>query len=214
MKKITKKSLDELAKVMPPMSEQEQRSFIGGERYYSPSGVFLGKVGSSDQIRIVDDLMFQLNCGVSGFNQDPSKINIWSTSLNQASDATYQSVIRSIMADNGDIAPNMNIEIDYVGTYYMRTIRGFNNSGVCSVELRVNRSEFTNGNYYDLKSTLSHEYMHWSNPDRTGVTGSIQSEEEALKAQASAGDWKNASPEYKDMFRQRCADYGINLGGQ
>ncbi|WP_289198986.1 hypothetical protein [Bacteroides acidifaciens] len=37
MRKVTRKSLDELAKVMPVLSEMEQRSFIGGTEY-PPSG--------------------------------------------------------------------------------------------------------------------------------------------------------------------------------
>ncbi len=37
MKTVTRKGLDELAKIMPVLSEMEQRSFIGGTEY-PPSG--------------------------------------------------------------------------------------------------------------------------------------------------------------------------------
>lgn len=37
MKKLTKKSLEELAKVMPVLSEMEMRSHVGGDHYYFSS---------------------------------------------------------------------------------------------------------------------------------------------------------------------------------
>ena len=54
MKKLTKKSLNELAIMMPILSEIQQKTFIGVTHYYDiVSGTFLGTVGSSNDVRFV-----------------------------------------------------------------------------------------------------------------------------------------------------------------
>ena len=53
MRKITKKSLEELAEVMPIIHEVEAKSFVGGTIYFDISGNRLGTVGSSDELRVV-----------------------------------------------------------------------------------------------------------------------------------------------------------------
>lgn len=71
MKKITKKSLDELAKIMPPLSEEEQRGCIGGTLYFNESGVFLTQIGAGADARI---------CASSDFSAFMSSIS-WTGTL-------------------------------------------------------------------------------------------------------------------------------------
>jgi hypothetical protein len=54
MKKMTRKSLNELAIMMPTLNEIQQKTFIGVTHYYDiVSGTFLGTVGSSNDVRFV-----------------------------------------------------------------------------------------------------------------------------------------------------------------
>ena len=51
MKKLTKKSLEELAKVMPVLSEMEMRSHVGGDHYYfSSEGKLIRQVSSIENV--------------------------------------------------------------------------------------------------------------------------------------------------------------------
>ena len=54
MKKLTKKSLNELAIMMPILSEIQQKTFIGVTHYCDiVSGTFFGTVGCFDDARFV-----------------------------------------------------------------------------------------------------------------------------------------------------------------
>ena len=57
MKKMTKKSLEELARIMPVLSEFEQTQFMGGDTYYMDQfGRITGKkeTGGPDVIHTAD----------------------------------------------------------------------------------------------------------------------------------------------------------------
>ncbi|MDO5572294.1 MAG: hypothetical protein Q4F97_12650 [Bacteroidales bacterium] len=58
MKKIRKADLKLLADTMQIISKREQSRYVGGAFYYSEEGAFLGKLGSNDEIRIVNDATF------------------------------------------------------------------------------------------------------------------------------------------------------------
>lgn len=54
MRKLKKKTLDELAKIMPVITEKEQGRIMGGVKFYNESGVYLATIGSSDELRFVE----------------------------------------------------------------------------------------------------------------------------------------------------------------
>ena len=55
---IKKKTLDELRKCMPVIPEEEMAEINGVVMYYNQSGVYLGKIGESDELRFVGDVPF------------------------------------------------------------------------------------------------------------------------------------------------------------
>jgi hypothetical protein len=54
MKKLTRKGLDELANEMPQINEIQQSELVGGLVFFNNTGtIFMGKVGESDEIRLI-----------------------------------------------------------------------------------------------------------------------------------------------------------------
>ena len=56
---LTRKSLDELAKVMPVLNEDVQHSYIAGTHYYDLDGNYIGKIGKSDDLRFIDKQLYE-----------------------------------------------------------------------------------------------------------------------------------------------------------
>lgn len=155
MKKLTKKSLDELARVMPVISEAKQRVFFGGTWYYDTSGTLVGFTpDESDEIRVVN--------------------STWGTGdtlkFSEASQET-QGKILSTIGQSAGISGTVQIygvsnQNEYAKYSHNNDIVGVNSSG----------SFYGSGNYYDFLSMLIHESYHQSNR----WDGSDRNELEAL----------------------------------
>lgn len=107
MKKLTKKNLQQLCETMIILSEVEQRNYVGAAFYYSPDGQFLGPLGNSHEIRVVDSgIFYSLQ-----YCNDDSCLFGYSTSLYYSNNETQVNIINSI-------AGRLGLDNIYVGTLY------------------------------------------------------------------------------------------------
>jgi len=95
MKKNRKKySLDKLSSLMDIIETYEQKQFLGGVRVYTTEGYFLGQIGQSNDIRILDN---------SRDYTSISENDIYSrtSAFCMASGTTRQAIIESVANDLG-----------------------------------------------------------------------------------------------------------------
>ncbi len=156
-RKITRKTLDELRKVMPVLTEQEQREYIGKTMYFdSSSGNFLGKVGPSSEIRIVNSSTFES----LKYCNDDSELYPYSFALNSVNYSIQKNIITSIAREHkinlnsGASISLINVPCDsgYI-LYGQADLKG-------NIEININSPSYTSANYYDLLMTLYHEKYH------------------------------------------------------
>lgn len=192
MKKLRKTTLDELAKRMPILSENEQRSSIGGAWYYDASGNYLGELNEGyNQILIADPYTFE-----RAVEEDKSP---------QTFDLdTISYVARDLI-------------IEHIGKKFGLDLQGkdlenpgrngvFNSSGIF---VNNNSDVFLRGNIYDVFLIGIHEKNH---EDTQGNAGTHESEAEAYEAMITHPDFQYASKEYQNyIFKQY--NYHMNNSG-
>lgn len=202
MKKVTKKSLDELAKVMPPLSVQEQRSCIGGSIYYSPgSGSYLGAWNDGfPDIRVINpDDFYELTRsgsagGVTGASIGNELIRL---SSKLSSNDSMLSPIYSVMAQS----------IGYNGVVGLipQTPENRNKYGAAqSGSIYLNPSLLDN-NFYNTMSILVHEKHHCDTPEDNSDTN--KSEFEAYKAMINSAYFANATEGFQKLMREKYEYY-------
>lgn len=170
MKKLTKKSLDELAKQMPSVSELEQQSLIGGSFYFDQAGNFVGTHGAGNDIIIANTI---LNSGI------PFSI---------ASDATIRAVLTT-MANAMGISGEIGLIYESDNKFAVTDPSG-NISFNCYSEL------MSSNNYYDYLSILRHEQHHQMT---VGYSGSwLQNEYQSFIYQINDSSFQYASDWLRD----------------
>lgn len=202
-KKITKKTLDELRKTMPVLSEEEMSKVNGSVMYYNQSGVYIGKIGDSDELRFVGDVPFSdilrqvTNNMAAGSTdtlakrQEAAALNIgtnWSSTSQAARIIFVTNLINNDPSLSrlkgmfiGDHDQNSGVRPAIIGS-------GANGDPV----LGISTNQLYFGSYTSLASTLVHEASH------VGPSGTIVSNEfDAYKAQANNSYYKNASLQYQ-----------------
>lgn len=138
MKKLTRKSLDELARVMPVISEAKQRIYFGGTFYYNNSGQLLGEIPDGNYaIKIGNSTGDSGAIDFSASNQD-TKNNVLTTMANSIG------ISGSIGFFENPENPNHMGGIDASGNIYVNS----------------NAKIYLSGNYYDFLSVLHHEHYH------------------------------------------------------
>ncbi len=135
MKKLTRKSLDELAKTMPIVSKTQQNGYIGGAMYFDSNGNFVGSYGEGNGIIIAPTI---LHSGIS---------------FDIASEETVGKVITT-MARAVGINGNINIIYDRGQLYAQAHSNG-------DVDWNYNSNIMAYNNYYDFLSVLHHENHHF-----------------------------------------------------
>lgn len=202
MKKVTKKSLDELAKVMPPLSVQEQRSCIGGSIYYSPgSGSYLGAWNDGfPDIRVINpDDFYELTRsgsagGVTGASIGNELIRL---SSKLSSNDSMLSPIYSVMAQS----------IGYNGVVGLipQTPENRNKYGAAqSGSIYLNPS-LLDDNFYNTMSILVHEKYHCD--DSSGSKSTAQRECDAYQAMFSSPYFANASGKFREAMENQYQIY-------
>ena len=172
-KKATKKNLDELREIMPVLSENEQRGYIGAARYYNFEGAFLGTYGSGQEMRVID------NDQLSTVRANPNQLH--GIALSAASDCTIRAVLQKnyIPSEWGDF------EWRSSGVF-----AGFTLEGVFVIG---------RGNWKDhhgnLRNVMAHEASHFNSGNFTGCP---HEEVRALMAQINHSSYNYTT----DWFRR------------
>ena len=181
MKKLRKTTLDELAKKMPVLSENEQRSSIGGYRYYDESGQFIDQIGSSNEIRFINRCYYDSTV----MNGSSESLISQSSSFSDGTPLAREGAVRQIAA---------NLGISIQPLYGESTTR----NGECDGKacyINMNSTRVNGGNFYDIGLIAIHEKCHLDNHYNTGV---LKPEAEAYKAMMQHSYFDYASPSYQN----------------
>lgn len=176
MRKVTRKNLDKLAETMPVIDEIDQKIFLGGTHYYDLSGNYLGKIGSSDNLRFTTPDLYQyyipINAENGGF-----------TFANADSGVQTSFLQKYFVSGNIIINPSSNYAA------------GLNGSG----NLVIDPNSFIWNNQNDIFSTLDHESMHYNQGDylKTNPDEINQAEFTTYMAQISTSRYQQTSAAYK-----------------
>ncbi len=202
-RKITKKSLDELAKIMPVLTEQEARECVGAAKFYDiSSGNSLGQIGGSTAVRFISINEFETlkssypTGGINGKPMTDSQVDANGKSLTQVSDNIKQSFVKSIISD-------LNIS----GFAFTSVTNGSGNEMSTKIDLKNKTIElflcedggFAYENYASLKNTIYHEYLH---TQYQGYTESY-----IILKQVKHSSYDNTSDEYK----KQTAEYLLSV---
>ncbi len=196
MKKLTKKSLDELAKEMPIIDETYQKTFIGGTYYYDiASGTFFGQIGSSDDVRFVNSSEYEMCQNLNAEHYGSTFVSV--------SSGTQAAYIKNFFGGTGNIIISSTTNTD---------VAGLTASG--NLVINPNSSVWVNKN--DTSSTLYHEMIHYNANDYTinpNDQNSInQAEFTAFMAQISTAEYQNTSASYKKNTADLLYSYSQALG--
>lgn len=197
-RKLTRKNLDELAKVMPVLSEEVQSSCMGGTIYVSADGIRFGKIGGSDEFYVIDAAQWRsINNPKSSDYNDP----YLGERLSSCSDSTIQAVV-------GGYAKNF---ANYTGTVCAKSY-GDDSGTQASVssggELCINRYGEYVYHENDLISILEHEGEHIS-----GTSGSYWHQElKAVENQVNSSYYATTSTSFREGLANYLVDIWKNLG--
>jgi len=191
MKKNRKKySLNELAALAENIETRDQQATVGGVQLFSQNGEYLGKVGLSNDMRIVSP-------GMNWSGQDEMSLYNMTTPHSSSQATVKEKVIRTIAEQAG-----VETQIRFVSgkSYLARTAYD------ASVIL-VNESQllFSTNNYYDIFLTMDHENMHvqhlTENPNICNDSAAkLQDEFDTTKHTIDHRMFVCASQKYRDML--------------
>lgn len=195
MKKNRKKyNLNELASMMTLVDSQEQRSSSGGAFCFREDGTFIGQIGSSSEIRIVDDRI------PSFMYTDDYSVQLHSHSLSMASDMQKASVVKSI----GEML-GVNVSMGVLGP------DGYGSTLYGDIQFNITAKSFDIGNFYDFYLTIEHEQFHAQQRNDPSFNGFTNMHElEAILHTRSHDYFAFASQDYQDMIIKN-ANYYANI---
>ncbi len=193
-RKITRKTLDELAKSMPVLTEQEQRECVGGTYFYDLNGHFIGKYGTTDTLRFISKEEYDYKS--SNFGSAPP--DNWGSSLSDLGSTERYTIVHNMLKDNF----NVDVIVGPIKSGNVSEVMGFLPNGVLGIR-PDNSTIFTN--YNAFMSTLQHEADHYNSSFySSGMAGSgnnegaIKTEEfRVYENQVKSQFFKNAPYDYK-----------------
>lgn len=167
MKTLNRMSLDELAKIMPVLSEEEQRQCVGGTAFYNTSGDFIADVGPGDNIRITTrDILDKLKLGseIMG-DRSYSESNSWGSPLKEAKMKPEEitKMLSHIVGE--DMGAKFSEGIDYTsGSIYDALTFMYSAEGTPNTfGLRVDLAGLSVQKVSSFRSTYFHEDVHRNN---------------------------------------------------
>lgn len=209
MRKLTRKNLDELAKVMPVISANVKSQYIGGAVYFDTNGNRLGNLGSSDEIRVITKELFDQYTKNGGENTELDELG---TSFKDSSGSIQRSIIQDYI----------NQYASEVTSFELSNMTGNIATVSSKGELTLKISSISNE--YELISTLQHENYHLStvddwlssgNSSPSGVLNDIdrknKNELETLMWQISQDEFKNTSLHYRSQIAESIYQTWQNL---
>ena len=149
MKKNRKKySLDELAALAENIETRDQQAAVGGIQLFSQDGEYLGKVGLSNDMRIVLP-------GMSWAGQNEMSLYNTTTSYSSSQASIKEKVICTIARQAGVEQPIQFVSgKDYIARSYL---------GESYIAVNESKLMFSTDNYYDIFLSLDHEKTHFAN---------------------------------------------------
>ena len=206
MKKNRKKyNLNELATLIENIEPQDQRETVGGVRLFSQDGTYLGKVGLTNDMRIVSP-------GMSWAGQDEMSLYNTTTSYSSSQASVKQNIIRTIAEQAG-----VETQIQFVSekSYLARTAYD------ASV-IYVNESKllFSTNNYYDIFLTMDHEKAHVEHlkefPGMNIENDEVKRREEiyTLRHTIDHDFFNYASEKYRTIIENYLIDMQSSIPGQ
>ncbi len=151
-RKISRKNLDELAEVMPVLTEQEMSEYIGRTHFCDMQGKHIDDIGTSPTLRFIEPTDLQNYKSVycpygSDIANLPLNVNPdnWGTSFSNLEDDRKKNIIQKRLNYSGAI------EFSGKGNTYMEF-------DLEKKLFRLNPANFEN--YYIFESTLVHESVH------------------------------------------------------
>lgn len=197
MRKLTRKNLDELAKVMPVISEVEQATYNGGTVYCDLSGHYLGKVGMGDDLKFISstDFEYYQTNNIEGGGKSFGELD---------NNGRVHFIMNNSSFERGQIS-----------------IRNDSDSGYAAIILEQGMVVFKNdsawNNYHDALSTLEHEWYHFKEHHYEANTGieHVRNEIETYLMQINSAGFSNTSYEYKKRVAEDLYHYytenGVNV---
>lgn len=148
-RKLTRKNLDELAKVMPVLSEEVQACCWGGAVYFDENGNRLNRVGSSDEIRVISTTEFNQ---ILQLSVDDPDCNYGGEALKSSSESIKNKIFQFYVSQ---YAPNAT-------SYKIGNSNGNFAHSTSDGKIVINESSSGIYNENDLISVLQHENIHLS----------------------------------------------------
>ena len=185
MRKLTKKSLEDLAKTMSVIDETEQQNFVGGTFYYDYNGNYLGSYGTGNDVRIATS-MSDIG-GSIAFSSAPSSVV-------------------------GSVLTNMSRFLGYsgiVGISYNDNETNYGSATAGQIMYNPGSPAFVGDNNFNFWCTLVHEMHHVNTP---GDVGTDQSEYYAILSVKNSYYYTMASEQYKIHVENNLTYYRNILG--
>ena len=192
-RKLTKKSLNELAEIMPVLNEQERKSCIGGTQFYNLSGTFLGSVGPGNDIRIISPEELYTAKYNSEQNNDYTykSSNTWGSYIQQ-SDISSDSVVNIVNHATGVDKSVIRITSGVIQEAETWKV-GSGSSGFFLIQ--IDRASLSLKNTGSLNSTMRHESIHVVQSS----DNQWQDESDAYMHQTSDPAFKSLPSDYRQM---------------
>ncbi len=191
MKKRKRFNLSDLARMLPEMDHEEQRSSQGGDWYFTPDGTPLGYVGVGDTVRVVDPRVFEQNSYSESLLNERGAIILSQADL----DAQYK-VLRSL-ADGTPVG---------IGSFDGKAGQTQYHNGESHVSINQNSSVFINANYYNLKMVLYHENIHVRQGEAISYNH-YYCEQEAYFLMMTHPYFTCCTPQFQNSIRQEAEFY-------
>ena len=197
MKNLTRKNLNELAAVMPVLSENELREYVGGALYVDSGGGILGWDGTSYEMIVTDTLP-------SGYMDNPQQSGNFTEQPDWVKRTIISFTASTLGIGNGNMSdiPFMFYE-DENEKQYAKYDYGKTEYNTEYIGINTNSELYRNSNnYHDFIFLLIHEIHHAETPEDRGDSNG-RSELEAYKAMLSHPSAAHSSPfVYNQMYNE------------
>jgi len=197
MKKRKRFNLSDLARVLPEMDHEEQRSSQGGDWYFAPDGTPLGQVGFGNTVRVVDPRFFeQNNSSEAALN---SSLNGPGAIILSEADPSAQYKVLRTLADGTPVG---------IGFYKQRNKYGQTEycNGESYVSINQNTDVFINADYYNLRMVLYHENVHVGQGEAISYNH-YYCEQEAYFLMMTHPDFLCCTSEFQESIRRAAEFY-------
>ena len=194
MKKLPQLDMDSMEQEFGSLSDVEKAKYVGGVHYYDQIGQYLGKFGSSNELRILNE-SHEMN-EVGGLSStSPVNETLGSVFSQSANGIAKNTIIRKYLAAS------------YEGPIY--SIESYTTGGTLA---RFEGADFyykANDAYFDdynnLQNMMAHESFHWNNAHTTtpGLTEEQQwkNEEQAILHARYHSSYNGTTSAYKWNLR-------------